>query len=61
MINEFTKNLTEKSTEFSLPQELKDLRVFYKESGIPTILDESLTELLLMVSIKNPEDRKSVV
>lgn len=56
MINEFTKNLTEKSAEFSLPQELKDLRVFYKESGIPTILDESLTELLLMVSIKNPEN-----
>ncbi len=56
MINEFTKNLTEKSAEFSLPQELKDLRVFYKESGIPTILDESLSELLLMVSIKNPEN-----
>ncbi len=56
MINEFTKNLTEKSAEFSLPQELKDLRVYYKESGIPTILDESLSELLLMVSIKNPEN-----
>ena len=56
MINEFTKNLTEKSAEFSLPQELKDLRVFYKESGIPTILDESLSELLLMVSIKNPQN-----
>ena len=56
MINEFTKNLTEKSAEFSLPQQLKDLRVYYKESGIPTILDESLSELLLMVSIKNPEN-----
>ena len=56
MINEFTKNLTEKSAEFSLPHELKDLRVYYKESGIPTILDESLSELLLMVSIKNPEN-----
>ena len=56
MINEFTKNLTEKSAEFSLPQELKDLRVYYKESGIPTILDESLSELLLMVAIKNPEN-----
>ncbi len=56
MINQFTKELTEKSAEFSLPQELKDLRVFYKESGIPTILDESLSELLLMVSIKNPEN-----
>ena len=56
MINEFTKNLTEKSAEFSLPQELKDLRVYYKESGIPTILDESLSELLLMVLIKNPEN-----
>ena len=56
MINVFTKNLTEKSAEFSLPQELKDLRVYYKESGIPTILDESLSELLLMVLIKNPEN-----
>ena len=56
MINKFTKELTEKSAEFSLPQELKDLRVHYKESGIPTILDESLSELLLMVSIKNPEN-----
>ena len=56
MINKFTKELTEKSAEFSLPQELKDLRVFYKESGIPTILDESLSELLLMVSIKNPQN-----
>ncbi len=56
MINEFTKRLTEKSAEFSLPQELKDLRVYYKESGIPTILDESLSELLLMVAIKNPEN-----
>ena len=56
MINEFTKNLTEKSAEFSLPQELKDLRVYYKECGIPTILDESLSELLLMVAIKNPEN-----
>ena len=56
MINEFTKNLTEKSAEFSLPQELKDLRVHYKECGIPTILDERLSELLLMVLIKNPEN-----
>lgn len=56
MINEFTKRLTEKSAEFSLPEELKKLRAYYKESGIPTILDESLSELLLMIAIKNPEN-----
>ncbi len=56
MINEYTKKLTEKSAENSLPNELNELRKFYKESGIPTILDESLTELLLTVSIKNPEN-----
>lgn len=56
MINEYTKKLTEKSAEFSLPEELSALRKFYKESGIPTILDESLSELLLAVSIKSPEN-----
>lgn len=56
MINEFTKKLTEQSAEFSLPEELKNLRTYYKELGIPTILDESLSELLLMISIKNPEN-----
>lgn len=56
MINEYTKKLTEISAESSLPEELKTLRKFYKESGIPTILDESLTELLLALSIKNPEN-----
>lgn len=56
MINEFTKNLTEKSAEFSLPSELKELRAYYKRSGVPTILDESLSELLLILAIKNPEN-----
>ncbi len=56
MINEFTKKLTEKSAEFSLPEELKRLRAYYKASGVPTILDESLSELLLTVAIKNPEN-----
>ena len=51
MINEYTKKLTEKSAEFSLPEELNTLRKFYKDSGIPTILDESLSELLLTVAI----------
>lgn len=55
MINEFTKKLTEKSAEGSLPKELNELRVYYKDLGVPTILDESLCELLLMLSIKNPE------
>lgn len=56
MINEFTKKLTEKSAEFSLPDELKRLRSYYKASGVPTILDESLSELLLTVAIKNPQN-----
>lgn len=54
MINEYTKNLTERSWEYSLPEELLKLRAYYKASGVPTILDESLSELLLMVSIKQP-------
>ncbi|MBO7215307.1 MAG: O-methyltransferase, partial [Clostridia bacterium] len=45
-----------KSAEFSLPEELNELRRYYKASGIPTILDESLSELLLTVAIKNPEN-----
>lgn len=56
MINEFTKRLTEKSAEGSLPSELNELRVYYKGLGVPTILDESLCELLLTLSIKNPEN-----
>lgn len=56
MINEFTKKLTEKSAEFSLPSELKRLRAYYKASGVPTILDESLSELLLAVLMKNPKN-----
>lgn len=56
MINEYVKNLTEKSAEFSLPEELIALRKFYKDSGIPTILDESLSELLLTVAIKSPKN-----
>ncbi|MBE5743873.1 MAG: O-methyltransferase [Clostridiales bacterium] len=56
MINKYTKDLTAKSAENSLPSELNELRKFYKESGIPTILDESLTELLLTLLVKNPEN-----
>ncbi|MBR6737886.1 MAG: O-methyltransferase [Clostridia bacterium] len=56
MINEYTKALTEKSAEGSLPSELQRLRKYYKDLGIPTILDESLSELLLMLKIKNAKN-----
>lgn len=36
-------------------QELKDMRKKYRESGIPTILEESLNFLLLNVSLKSPK------
>ena len=51
MINEYTKGLTEISQEGSLPEELQRLRKYYKDCGIPTILDESLSELLLILKI----------
>ena len=51
MINEYTKELTEISQEGSLPPELQRLRKYYKDCGVPTILDESLSELLLILKI----------
>ena len=53
MINEYTKGLTEISQEGSLPEELQRLRKYYKDCGVPTILDESLAELLLILKISN--------
>ncbi|MBQ9782627.1 MAG: O-methyltransferase [Clostridia bacterium] len=56
MFNEYTSSLTYKNLQFNIPKELLSLRNEYRETGVPTILEESLNELLLMVSIKQPKN-----
>ncbi len=56
MYNEYTSNLTFNNLQFNIPKELLMLRDEYRENGVPTILVESLNELLLMVSIKKPKN-----
>lgn len=56
MYNEYTSKLTFKNLQFNIPNELLKLRDEYREEGVPTILVESLNELLLMVSVKNPKN-----
>ncbi len=50
-MSEYTKGLV----NVVLPQGLTEMRADYKKNGIPTILDESLNQLLLTVSIKQPK------
>ena len=56
MFNEYTSSLTYKNLKFNIPKELLSLRNDYRETGVPTILEESLNELILMVSMKQPKN-----
>ena len=56
MYNEYTSKLTYKNLLFNIPKELLALRDGYREEGIPTILTDSLNELLLTCKIKNPKN-----
>ncbi len=56
MFNEYTSSLTYKNLKFNIPKELLSLRNDYRETGVPTILEESLNELILMVTMKQPKN-----
>ncbi len=56
MKNEYTSKLSYKNLQLNIPSQLLSLRNEYREEGVPTILVESLNELLLMLSIKNPKN-----
>ncbi len=55
MINEYTKELTNRSASNNIPKEFIEMQDEYRKAGFPTILTDGLTELLLMLSIKNPK------
>lgn len=56
MVNEYAKNLTQKNFEQNVLDELKQMRAEYRKNGIPTILEDGLNELLLILSIKQPKN-----
>ncbi len=56
MHNEYTSKLTFQNLLQNVPKELLALRDGYREEGIPTILVDSLNELLLSVASKNPKN-----
>lgn len=39
-----------------IPEKLREMRIEYKKNGIPTILDDSLNQLLLTLSIFQPKN-----
>lgn len=55
MINEYTKELTNRSASNNIPSEFIEMQNEYRKAGFPTILTDGLTELLLMLSIKQPK------
>ena len=55
MINEYTKELTNRSASNNIPKEFIEMQDEYRKAGFPTILTDGLAELLLMLSIKNPK------
>ena len=55
MINEYTKELTNRSASNNIPKEFIEMQDEYRKAGFPTILTDGLTELLLMLSLKNPK------
>ncbi len=56
MYNEYTSKLNFKNLQFNIPKELLKIRDEYREEGVPTILVESLNELLLTVSATKPKN-----
>ena len=55
MINEYTKELTNRSALNNISKEFIEMQDEYRKAGFPTILTDGLTELLLILSIKNPK------
>ena len=53
-MNEYVTELLLKNAICTVDEKLMELRNAYRESGVPTLLTESLNELVLMARIKNP-------
>lgn len=53
-MNEYVTDLLLKNAVCTVDEKLMELRNAYRESGVPTLLTESLNELVLMARIKNP-------
>lgn len=53
-MNEYVTELLLKNAVYTVDEKLMELRNAYRESGVPTLLTESLNELVLMARIKNP-------
>lgn len=53
-MNEYVTELLLKNAACTVDEKLMELRNAYRESGVPTLLTESLNELVLMARIKNP-------
>ena len=56
MVNEYAKELTAKNFKNNIILELKQMQEEYRKNGIPTILEDGLNELLLILSIKQPKN-----
>lgn len=53
-MNEYVTELLLKNAVCTVDEKLMELRNAYRESEVPTLLTESLNELVLMARIKNP-------
>ena len=53
-MNEYVTELLLKNAVCTVDEKLMELRNAYRELGVPTLLTESLNELVLMARIKNP-------
>ena len=53
-MNEYVTELLLKNAVCTVDEKLMELCNAYRESGVPTLLTESLNELVLMARIKNP-------
>lgn len=53
-MNEYVTELLLKNAVCTVDEKLMELRNAYRESGVPTLLTESLNELVLIARIKNP-------
>ena len=55
MMHPYLTDLLKENAKATIDGRLAELRERYKKRGVPTLLDESLNELLLVLSLKRPK------
>ena len=54
-MNEYVTDILLENAKSTLDEKLRSLRDEYRNKGVPTLLTESLNELILFVKIKKPK------